>query len=183
MKIKADALRAAIKADGRNNAEISRAAGLNDGYLSHIIKSCEQGYPVNPARTSMAQVCKALNIPLEEIEVGKTAEAPLTADEYQRLALRTAETLKHGNERLLNGLMGLCGESGECIDLLKKYFYQGHDLDEAKLADELGDVAWYLALAADALGLTLSEVMRRNIEKLKKRYPDGFSEERSKNRV
>ena len=106
----------------------------------------------------------------------------LTANEYQRLALRTAETLKRRSERLLNGLMGLCGESGECIDLLKKYFYQGHDFDEAKLVDELGDVAWYLALAADALGVTLGEVMQKNIDKLRKRYPEGFDAERSRNR-
>lgn len=83
---------------------------------------------------------------------------------------------------LLNGLMGLNGEAGECIDMLKKNMYQGHDLDRRALALELGDVAWYLAVAAYALNYDLDTVFRMNIEKLRKRYPDGFSEKRSRDR-
>ena len=78
--------------------------------------------------------------------------------------------------------MGLCGESGEVIDLVKKHVSHGHPLNREKLIDELGDVAWYLAECAEAIGITLEDVLTHNIEKLKKRYPEGFSTERSINR-
>ena len=84
--------------------------------------------------------------------------------------------------RLLNGLMGLNGESGECIDILKKYLFQGHELDKEHLAKELGDVAWYLAVSADALGYPLELIFHMNVEKLRERYPDGFDPELSKHR-
>ena len=102
---------------------------------------------------------------------------------YQKAVLRTAPIEDFSNEALMvNGLFGLCGESGECADHLKKYLFQGHDLDKLKLAEELGDVAWYIVLTAHALGFNLSDILEMNIEKLKKRYPDGFDSERSINR-
>ena len=78
--------------------------------------------------------------------------------------------------------MGLCGESGEAIDLVKKYLMQGHDLDKAHLAKELGDVAWYLAETATAIGYDLETILQANIDKLKARYPDGFDAARSMHR-
>jgi NTP pyrophosphatase (non-canonical NTP hydrolase) len=75
--------------------------------------------------------------------------------------------------------MGLCGESGEAIDIVKKHLHQGHELDRDKLLKELGDIAWYLAEAATALDMDLETVLERNIEKLRARYPEGFSPERS----
>ncbi len=84
--------------------------------------------------------------------------------------------------RLMNGLMGLNGEAGEAIDILKKHLFQNHGLDRAHLAKELGDVAWYLAISADALGYTLEEILQTNVEKLRARYPDGFDSERSTHR-
>ena len=74
----------------------------------------------------------------------------MTINEYQTEALRTAAGMNHPNndEILLNGVMGLCGESGECVDMVKKYRFQGHELDKAHLAKELGDVARYLAVTA-----------------------------------
>lgn len=78
--------------------------------------------------------------------------------------------------------MGLCGESGECIDIVKRHLAQGHELNREELIKELGDVAWYLAETAFALDVELEEVFSRNIEKLKKRYPEGFSTEKSINR-
>lgn len=100
---------------------------------------------------------------------------------YQAQAMRTAGEFSH-EDYLLNAALGLCGESGEVADLIKKYRFQGHELDTAKLIKELGDVQWYIALAASALGVSLSEIMMRNIEKLRERYPDGFDPERSRNR-
>ena len=84
--------------------------------------------------------------------------------------------------RLLEGLMGLNGEAGEAMDILKKVLFQGHTLDREHMAKELGDVAWYLALAADAIGYDLESVMQMNIDKLRARYPDGFEKDRSVHR-
>ena len=107
----------------------------------------------------------------------------LTADDYQRAALRTAQAdVLSSDELLLNGVMGLCGEAGECIDLVKKHRFQGHELDRDKLMKELGDVAWYLAVASKAAGFRLSEVFEENVKKLKERYPTGFDKARSINR-
>ena len=115
-----------------------------------------------------------------ELSVGEP-EA-LTADEYQKKAMTTLNPALSKHDALLNAVMGLCGESGECIDLVKKHLFQGHDLDREKLCKELGDVAWYLAEAAFALDLSLEEILRGNLDKLRSRYPQGFDAERSMNR-
>ncbi len=101
---------------------------------------------------------------------------------YQKEAMTLLNPALTEQEVLLNALMGLCGESGEAIDLMKKHLYQGHDLDREKLVKELGDVAWYLAEAATGLGIDLSEVLQGNLDKLHARYPDGFDTRRSQHR-
>ena len=103
----------------------------------------------------------------------------MNANEYQRLAMTTLNPDLSKKDVLINGVMGLCGESGEAIDIVKKHLAQGHPLDKEKLVKELGDIAWYLAETAYALDVLLSEVLRQNIEKLKQRYPEGFDSERS----
>ena len=103
-------------------------------------------------------------------------------NEYQKLAMRTLNPKIEKKELILNASMGLCGESGEVIDLVKKHLFQGHDLDEEVLIKELGDVAWYLAEAATALDVNLSEILEKNIKKLENRFPDGFNSNRSINR-
>ena len=104
----------------------------------------------------------------------------MTINDYQQAALRTANREKLSDKELLtNGVLGLSGESGECADLVKKHLFQGHELDAEKLANELGDVAWYLALASYAIGYSLEAILAMNVDKLYKRYPDGFSAERS----
>ncbi|MCI6090845.1 MAG: nucleoside triphosphate pyrophosphohydrolase family protein [Solobacterium sp.] len=103
-------------------------------------------------------------------------------NEYQKLAMRTLNPEIDKKELILNASMGLCGESGEVIDLVKKHLFQGHDLDDEKLIKELGDVAWYLAEAATALNVDLSEILEKNIKKLENRFPDGFNSNRSINR-
>ncbi len=106
----------------------------------------------------------------------------MTINEYQKLAMTTLNPKLDKKDVLINGVMGLCGESGEAIDIVKKHLAQGHELDREKLIKELGDIAWYLAETATVLDVTLEEVLTRNIEKLKKRYPEGFDTERSLNR-
>lgn len=108
----------------------------------------------------------------------------MTINEYQAAALRTAQTDKlTANELLLNAALGLCGESGEVADIVKKHRFQGHDIDVEHIAKELGDVAWYLAVGAYAIGFDLESIFRMNIEKLEARYPDGFSTDRSLHRA
>lgn len=106
----------------------------------------------------------------------------MTINEYQKLAMRTLNPQLNKKDVLINGVMGLCGESGEAIDIVKKHLAQGHDLDREKLIKELGDIAWYLAETAFALDVDLEEVLEGNIAKLKKRYPEGFAVEGSLNR-
>lgn len=107
----------------------------------------------------------------------------MTVSEYQKLAMTTLNPELDRSEILLNSVMGLCGEAGEAIDLVKKHRMQGHPFDRGRFARELGDIAWYLAEAATAVDMDLEDVLRMNIEKLKKRYPEGFSPEKSVNRV
>ena len=103
-------------------------------------------------------------------------------NEYQDLAMRTLNQKLNKKDVLINGVMGLCGEAGEAIDIVKKHLAQGHELDKEKLIKELGDVAWYLAETAYALDIDLETVFKLNIEKLKRRYPEGFEKEKSINR-
>lgn len=102
-------------------------------------------------------------------------------NEYQKAALRTANS-EMSDDMILNGILGLCGETGEVSDHIKKYMFQGHELDQDKLVNELGDVCWYIAILASGLNVDLETVMKKNIEKLQRRYPDGFDTERSLHR-
>ena len=103
----------------------------------------------------------------------------MTGKEYQQLAMVTLNPLLSKQDVLINAVMGLCGESGEAIDIVKKHLHQGHTLDREKLVKELGDIAWYLAEAAQALDTDLDAIFEGNIEKLKARYPEGFDPQRS----
>ena len=102
-------------------------------------------------------------------------------NEYQVLALRTAS--KQSNENMIiNGALGLNGEAGEVADIIKKHLFQGHELDKDKIAYEIGDVLWYCAVLAKGIGHSLDTIADMNIDKLKKRYPNGFLAEASINR-
>ena len=105
----------------------------------------------------------------------------MTINEYQKAALRTVQGTN--GLTIINGALGLCGEAGEVADLVKKCVYQGHDLSIDDLALELGDVAWYIAIMAEAIGMDLETVFQMNVDKLKKRYPEGFDAKRSRNRT
>lgn len=119
----------------------------------------------------------------------------MTINEFQRECMRTANEMNtkcpitiiiNGvtvDALMVNGLIGLNGEAGEAIDILKKHLFHGHELDIEHLAKELGDVAWYLAVTAKAIGYDLETIFQMNIDKLKARYPDGFSTEKSLHRA
>ena len=103
-------------------------------------------------------------------------------NEYQKLAMMTLNPKIEKDRIIINAVMGLSAESGEATDLVKKHLFQGHGLDKDDMIEELGDIAWYLAEAATALDIELDEVFKANIEKLKKRFPQGFDPDRSMNR-
>ena len=107
----------------------------------------------------------------------------MTANEYQKLALRTEHTpdfiVGHVPEmaRLVHAAIGVATESGELLDALKKTLMYGKALDRINVMEECSDVLWYLALALDATGFTLEDCMERNIAKLRKRFPHKFTSE------
>ena len=106
----------------------------------------------------------------------------MTMNQYQDLAQRTSNKSLSPDDHLHNAMLGLAGESGECCDLVKKCFYQdGRDI-RASLLDELGDCLWYVAEAASAMGWTMDEIAAHNIDKLRRRYPQGFDADRSLHR-
>lgn len=107
----------------------------------------------------------------------------MTVNDYQAQAMVTLNPALSKKDVLINSVMGLCGESGEAIDIVKKWLAQGHPLDRDALIRELGDVAWYLAEAATALDVPLEAVFQGNLQKLRSRYPQGFDQERSQTRL
>lgn len=121
----------------------------------------------------------------------------MDCEDYQRKAERTSPwkgcvfdpnvpqahtAVVAARERIIAAAMGLAGESGEFCDALKKTLFHEHEFDRMALSEELGDVAWYLAEAASALGLDLGAIFVEQQQKARERYPDGWSAERSKNR-
>ncbi len=99
-------------------------------------------------------------------------------EEYTKKQKRTSPD----NSSIIMVALGLTGESGEFADIVKKHLFQGHPLDTEHLVEELGDILWYISEGAKILGVSLSEVAQKNIEKLEKRYPEGFDPGRSINR-
>src|SRR4051812_43451048 len=99
----------------------------------------------------------------------------MTLDEYQALAARTINPRLNDKERLLDAAAGLAEEAGEILGLVRKHVMQGRPLDRDAMTLELGDALWCLAVTASTLGVPLSEIARANEEKLRKRYPEGFS--------
>lgn len=99
-----------------------------------------------------------------------------TLNDYQQRILKflSPKTTETKESQLENSIFGLNGESGEVADLWKKHRWHNHPFDSVKMALELGDVLFYVAEAADALGFTLSEIAEMNIyDKLEVRYPKG----------
>ena len=124
----------------------------------------------------------------------KELEGSMNANEYQRQAMRTNDG-KATNRLLnkttmadedvggvINASLGLSGEVGELNDMIKKWIFHGKPLEEGELCKELGDILWYIAMFCESMSWDIEEVMQQNIEKLKKRYPEGFDIKRANNR-
>ena len=105
----------------------------------------------------------------------------VTINKYQELAMRTANLNASPKELLMECGLGIAGEAGEVADLIKKVRCQGHDLEQLKpkIMEELGDVAWYIAYGCYLLNADMESVLQGNIDKLHRRYPEGFDAERS----
>jgi NTP pyrophosphatase (non-canonical NTP hydrolase) len=104
----------------------------------------------------------------------------MLASDYKGLAIRTANLEK---DPLIHGAMGMAGESGEVVDIIKKHIFYGKTLDRTKVLEEIGDAAWYMNLLIASLGSSWGEVFRMNIDKLSARYPDlKFDADRAINR-
>lgn len=112
----------------------------------------------------------------------------MRADEYQEEASRTLiakpDAEYSGDELMLVwNALGLAGEAGEVADSVKKMVFHQHGINRDELIKELGDVLWYVAALCSKLDVPMSVVMTLNIEKLKKRYPEGYSSADSKTRI
>lgn len=103
-----------------------------------------------------------------------------TFTKYQKEVQRTRS---FNESELANYTLGLVCEAGEFGDIIKKHLFHNHDLNLEEVKKELGDVMWYLSNICNVLNLELSDIATGNIEKLQKRYPNGFSPEDSINRV
>ena len=119
----------------------------------------------------------------------------MTPNEFQQAALRTAPSATQNEKSqyllyqsrqildLLHAGIGMCTETGEFQDALKKHIFYGQPLDILNLKEELSDVMWYVALGAEAAGTSIENLMIGVINKLKARYPDSFSEEYAAKRL
>lgn len=112
---------------------------------------------------------------------------------YEDEALRTLSFQYHGpyvnphlsshvNEFILHGALGISTEAGEILDAVKKSIFYGKPFDLVNLQEEIGDCFWYLAILAKEAGMSFEDIMAQNINKLKTRYPDKFTEEKALNR-
>lgn len=112
----------------------------------------------------------------------------MTGNSYQKLAMRTndgestnrlKDSLQGNHDKDTGGILmaclGLSGEVGEFNDMIKKAIFHGTELDEEHAKKELGDIMWYVAMMATSFGWQLDDIMEMNIDKLRKRYPEGFN--------
>ena len=111
----------------------------------------------------------------------------MTPNEYQELALKTESVkekvqLVYQEARAFHAALGIGTEAGELLDAFKKALFYGKVTDRVNIAEELGDLLWYIAIGLDACGYTMEQAMERNIAKLKVRYGDKFSSEAALNR-
>jgi NTP pyrophosphatase (non-canonical NTP hydrolase) len=94
---------------------------------------------------------------------------------YQEQTERTVAPCQTVEERLTLAALGMAGETGEVVDLVKKHLFNHKEVNVEKIKDECGDVLWYMSILLNTLGLTFEDVMQGNIEKLRRRHTNGFT--------
>ena len=102
--------------------------------------------------------------------------------EFQRVSTRTLNKELSKEQQVSNMIFGANGELGEVTDILKKFLFQGHKLDKQHLAEEIGDTLFYIVNLCTIYNLDVEDILQGNVDKLKKRFPEGFDAERSINR-
>ena len=113
----------------------------------------------------------------------------MKANEYQSLAMRTNDGQSNGRlikkvdslegthfeiGLMLQASLGLSGELGELNDMIKKWIFHEKEMDWEHFEKEIGDICWYIAAMCQAVGVNFSDVLQKNVDKLKARYPEGF---------
>jgi len=105
----------------------------------------------------------------------------MNSKEYIQLAIRTESNFSplrsSAKSRLLHGGVGIATEAGELLDNIKKHLFYKRAIDETNMKEELGDLLWYMAIICDVYGWDFEDIMERNIEKLRVRYPEKFTVE------
>jgi NTP pyrophosphatase (non-canonical NTP hydrolase) len=106
--------------------------------------------------------------------------------DYKEQSKRTCPELKdelrEGLSDELHMVIGISTEAGELLDAYKKHFAYGKDLDIVNVGEEIADIMWYISNLCRIKGIDLEVVMQRNIDKLKERYPEKFTQENALNR-
>ena len=103
--------------------------------------------------------------------------------EFQKLSIRTLNNSLSEKEQLANMVIGASCEFSEAGDSIKKYLFQGHELDKKHIEEELGDTMFYICNLATLLNISMENVLEQNVEKLNKRYKNGFSYKASIDRI
>ena len=119
----------------------------------------------------------------------------MTGKEYQELAMRTNDgkceerlqskidnNMTVDISEVICACLGLSGEVGELVDMVKKFVFHKTPMDNSHFIKEIGDIMWYIALLCNACDYNLDDILEMNIDKLKKRYPDGFDTYRANHR-
>ena len=114
--------------------------------------------------------------PLEQITEIKDT---MSLNDYQVKSKRTLNQELTKEQTVSNMIMGILGETGEVADIIKKHYYQGHDMDIEHIKEEIGDVMFYIVNLCNVLDLDLEALLYQNHTKLMKRYPNGFNEKDS----
>ena len=131
-----------------------------------------EGAAADQARAEMRKALAGAGVPVQ----------PYSFAAYAMARLGEQREITSPENRMSLAALGLAGEAGEYIELIKKHLFHGKDLDREKAVKELGDVLWYVMFAADSIGSSLDEVARVNDAKLRERYPNGFSVEAARTR-
>lgn len=113
---------------------------------------------------------------MSDIDPISDSTLPMTLEEYEQLTARTLNPALTRDQRLLDAAAGLAEEAGEVLGLVRKHLFMNHPLDVARVTTELGDALWCLTTIAGAVGVSLEDVAAGNIAKLRKRYPNGYTD-------
>jgi NTP pyrophosphatase (non-canonical NTP hydrolase) len=103
----------------------------------------------------------------------------MTTKEYQQSVKRTVNPSLTLKDAIIQKVFGIAGEAGEVVDIFKKHFFQEHAVNKDRVKEEIGDMMWYIAGLCNLLDIDISEIYDLNIEKLKRRYPEGFDRNKS----